>query len=152
LSFVAAATLAEGGRERKNDAWETAFDLLFRRARLFRPDSRPLPDAFAAGASGGRLLFRSADGVPPDRAWNAELVLPHPEAPSPEFLVRLQTASGAVPPSGRFVLFGVSVPVRDGSASLPPRILENATPSGGVAFVAPDGTATPGVPVFDAVG
>lgn len=128
-----------------------AFDFLVRRVRLLLHNSPRLPDAFAASAAGERILFRSINGATPDRAWNAELLLPHPDAPSPEFSVRLQLASGTESASGRFVLFGVSVPVRNGSASLPPDILGNATPSGKVAFVAPDGTVTPGVPVFDAL-
>lgn len=150
LSFVAVARHATTEKVTADSALLSAFRLLLRRARLCSGADAGGTDAFAASADGGSLFFRSTDGVPSSRAWEAEIRLPLPDAPAPSFDVRLCTSAGSESASGTFVLFGVSVPVRAGKASLPPDALSRATPSGGVAFVDSDGVATPGVPVLGA--
>ena len=151
LSFAAAARRAATEKVPADSALLSAFRLLKRRVRLCSGVDAGGADAFAASADGGSLFFRSADGVPSSRVWEAEIRLPLPDVPAPSFDVRLRASAGNEPASGTFVLFGVSVPVQAGKAGLPPDALSRATPSGGVAFVDSDGVATPGVPVLGAL-
>ena len=150
LSFVAAARLAATGEAPAGITAPVAFRLLQRRVRLCCGEDADGADAFAASAEGGSLFFRSADGVPSSRVWEAEIRLPLPNAPHPAFDVSLRAFAGSGPVSGTFVLFGVSAPVREGKARLSPDALSRAVPSGGVAFVDGDGISTPGVPVLGA--
>lgn len=150
LSFVAVARHATTEKVTADSALLSAFRLLLRRARLCSGEDADGADAFAASAEGGSLFFRSADGVPSSRVWEAEIRLPLPNAPHPAFDVSLRAFAGSGPVSGTFVLFGVSAPVREGKARLSPDALSRAVPSGGVAFIDGDGISTPGVPVLGA--
>lgn len=148
LAFAAAARLANVNEAPAGSAARAVCRLLRRRARLCCGADSGGTDAFAASVDGGSLWFRSADGVPASRAWEAEIRLPLPDAPAPAFEITLRTSAGSRPGSGTFVLFGASAPVRAGKARLPPDALLCASPSGGVAFVDAGGVATPGVPVL----
>lgn len=121
---------------------------LARRIALFRHRLDGGCDAVAAAAEGeSRLLFRSVETAPRHRSWSAELQIVYPAGTRPALLVRMLPCHGPAPANGQFVLFGVAVTLRDGTAPLPPDVLTH--PSGGVAFIASDGLETPGVPVLD---
>lgn len=155
LSFTAAAALRLGPAaavpEERPVRQDAAAFRLAQRLALWQRRLERGADAIAAGvANEGLLVFRSAEGTPPERAWKAELVLTHPDGAAPVFSLRMLPSNGRVPSGGHFVLFGVSSPVREGSAVLPPDILANAAfAAGGVAFVDADGAETAGVPVLD---
>lgn len=155
LSFTAAAALrlgsadtAPAGGTVRQDA--AAFRLAQRLALWQRRFARDADAIAASAANEGLLVFRSEEGTPPEREWKAELVLTHPDGADSAFILRMLPSNGRKPTGGRFVLFGISSPVRDGEAVLPPDILANAAvAAGGVSFVDSDGAETAGVPVLD---
>ena len=74
---------------------------------------------------------------------------------SAPFALEMLPVDGHTAMMGHFVLFGVSVPVTDGTAAFPPDILAraaNADSPGGVSFIAQDGVETAGVPILDIPG
>ncbi len=153
LAFTAAAASRPAGAVRAPAAGGhsgIAGRALIRRLALWRRRIETGTDALAASAGEGRVVFRSAEGTPDVRAWKAELLLSGTDAGTPVLSIRMLPADGRpAPAEGRFRLFGTEVSLQGGSASLPSGVLADATAaSGGVAYIAPDGTVTPGLPVL----
>lgn len=105
-------------------------------------------DALAAAAGDNRLVFRSTPGTPPDLAWKAEILIAAPDDPSATHAVRMLPLGGTLPSEGQLMLFGIPVPIRDASGSLPPRALANVAPKASVSFVFPSGAESSGIPVL----
>lgn len=152
LSFTAAATArAAATAARPSPLMNAAWHRLARAVALWKQRSDRDADALAAAAGDTRILFRGAPGTPCGREWKAELLLAPISGNPPSFTLRMVQAGGRTPDIGRFVLFGADVPVRAGTASIPVDVFGTATPSGGVAFIAPDGTEIPGVPILGGI-
>ena len=159
LAFTAAAVnwSAATRQSAREGVWtETAVRRLAQRLAFWKRCLERGTDAVAAGTdSDGRLLFRSAEDAPPDRAWKAQLVFSPSMDSSAPFALEMLPVDGHTAMMGHFVLFGVSVPVTDGTAAFPPDILAraaNADSPGGVSFIAQDGVETAGVPILDIPG
>ncbi|MBQ3097813.1 MAG: hypothetical protein IJC66_06615 [Kiritimatiellae bacterium] len=150
LTFVCTAVAFERDLKRQQALWRQfqarmPIGLVFRKDHF---DGEGL-DAIAAEAPAA-LVLRSSVTDADIHFWRATITFPdvdQPEAPLP---IHIDGADRTPVQNGTFILFGIEIPIENGTGELTRAQLAECHYKGGAAFRWQDGSEVPGAPVLNA--
>lgn len=106
-------------------------------------------DAIAAEATSA-LIIQAAVSNSDVHFWRATMAFPDVDQPDSPLTIRVEDAEGKPLPRGTFRIFGLEIPIANGTGYMTRDQLVRSHHKGGASFVWQDGALVPGTPILNA--